>query len=227
MALLGPLERPAHPQALPVPSADPAPAASSPAPAEAAPAPSALDAGTSPPLAPVTGAVPLHVGIFDPNTPSARTLAGDVARLAGRQARQRKGLTVTQDALDTWLTEAHFRHEAAVLTCMDPWRTRREVLNCLQLLPFPAMPGALPAGTRFVLDGMVTTLEPGLVVTVSLHPVVDGWAGPPVLTREVTVTRRMRRPARDAALVRLLEDVLDAAEGKPPAERGRRKGGAR
>ena len=101
---------------------------------------------------------------------------------------------------------------------MDPWKTRREVLNCLQLLPFPAMPGPTPAGTRILMDGTVTTLEPGLVVSVSLHPVVDGWAGPPVLTREVTITRKMRKPARDAALTRLVDELLDAAEGRPPAQ---------
>ena len=195
----------------------------------------ALPAGATPDQVPPTAAsalagagpaddpVPVHVGVFDPNTPAARQLAGDVARRVAAMARKHPRLQVSVAPLETWLSEPHFRHESALLACMDPWLSRRAVLGCVQSLPFPPMPPPMPAQTRFVVSGTLESLDGALVVKIMLQPVVKGWAGPSVVTRQVTITRRMRRPTREKALASAIAQVLDAAaaDGLPPPRSGR------
>jgi hypothetical protein len=163
---------------------------------------------------PVGPKVGVHIGIFDPSTPSGRTISADLARLCIESAKARPGLAVTSDPPDTWLTDDHFRHEGALLACMDPFLTKKQVIACIAGLPFPVMPEGPPKTARFQISGTVRTSEPGLVATLMLQPVVDGWPGPSVVTREVLISRRLRRPAREKALADALAPLLDMAEGK-------------
>ncbi len=162
----------------------------------------------------------VHLGAFNANTPSGRSLAADVADLAARQARER-GLTVTLDPPETWTGPEAVQHEGALRKCLDPWASKSAVLACLDGLTFPTPPRPPPPGTLYLVEATVTSSEQGLVVVATLYPLLDGQPGPAMVVRSLTVTSRLRRAAREKALKGMLNPLWDAALGKVGPKVGR------
>ncbi|MBI5498573.1 MAG: hypothetical protein HY904_26465 [Deltaproteobacteria bacterium] len=193
----------------------PAPAAAQETPPAPAPAQAPADAAR---------AVRVHIGAFGAATPSARSVAGDVALLAQKLARDRPGLRVTADPPQAWLNKDLLRHEGALLKCMNPWSTKPQVLACLDALPWPDLPPVTPPDATYLVEGTVTPSDAGQVVSMTLYPMLDGKTGPPMASRQYVLTGRVRRPQRDKALGRMMQELWDAAEGK--VTRPPRRGGA-
>lgn len=164
--------------------------------------------------------VRLHVGALDAMTPAGRSLAADVATLAARAARARPSLDVSADPPETWQNPDLLRHEGELLKCLNPWATRPQVLTCLDAITFPRTPPAPPEDALYLVEGTVASSEAGLVVSLSLFPMLDGKQGPAMVTRQLTVTGRLRRPAREKALTAMMDALWDAALGKVSRPRG-------
>jgi hypothetical protein len=147
-------------------------------------------------------------------TPAGRSLAADVANLAAQSARARPGLDVSADPPETWQNADLLRHEGELLKCLNPWATKPQVLTCLDAITFPRTPPATPPDAVYLVEGTVASSEAGLVVTLSLHPILNNILNPYMATRQVTVTSRLRRPGREKALLGMMDGLWDAALGK-------------
>ncbi|MEW5853093.1 MAG: hypothetical protein AB2A00_30195 [Myxococcota bacterium] len=171
----------------------------------------------APPAEAPARTVQLHIGMFEGDTPSARNLAPEVARHAARLARTRPTLKVTEDATGSQADPELLRHEGALLVCMNPWSSKREVLACIKGLTFPPALEAPPTGTQFLLRGNVRPGDGGTYITATLAPMVDGEPGPLLSSRTVLIPTRAGRNKRDKLLAEVFNPLLDAVEGKPIA----------
>lgn len=164
---------------------------------------------------PASNKARVHVGLFEAATPGTRPLAVEVSNQAVALG-QKRSLAMSQLAPETMNDPARSRHEGALLKCLNPWSPRREVIRCVQELPFPPTLDPPPEGTQFVITGFITPSDEGLVIDAMLAPMINGEPGVPVASRSVVVPFRGKRALRIKQIGALISPLLDAAEGLPP-----------
>ena len=158
----------------------------------------------------------VHLGVVDARTHSARSMASEVAHQALTLARARPSLRVTFTPVEQWNHPARATHEGELLRCMNPWSTRKQVINCIRELPFPPSVEPPPTDAEFIISGSVSPSDQGMLLDVALTPQIPGQKPEPLCSRSVLLPFKGKKAQRSKLIEDAIAALLDVAEGKPP-----------